>query len=258
VSAPAGDFDYESGGNGYAAQRRADPRIEAILHAALGSARTVVNVGAGAGSYEPRDRWVVAVEPSAAMRAQRPTESAPVVGAVAERLPFRDNSVDAALATYSVHQWRDGVAGLREMRRVSSGPVVIMTSDGDALEQFWLADYAPELIAAERRRYPAIEDIRATLGGRSSVEALPIPIDCHDGFTEAYYARPEAFLDPAVRRSQSAWGFVDDVAAERAVGRLRDHLESGEWDRRYGALRELPTYVGSLRIITALPAAADR
>ncbi len=144
----AGDFDYESGGTGYAVHRRTDPRIAALVHAALGDARTVVNVGAGAGSYEPIDRDVTAVEPSEAMRRQRPAHLAPAVDAVAEALPFPDGSFDAAMAMVTIHQWPDAERGLRELRRVSRGPVVILTFDGDALDEFWLAEYAPELIAA--------------------------------------------------------------------------------------------------------------
>ena len=249
----AGDFDYEAGGTGYAVHRRTDPRLAAYVHAALGGARTVVNVGAGAGSYEPDDRDVTAVEPSAAMRAQRPARLPPAVDAVAEALPFADGSFDAAMAMITVHQWPDAGRGLRELRRVSRGPVVVLTFDGDALDRFWLARYVPELIAAERRRYPAISAIRAALGGTSDVTPLPVPIDCVDGFTEAFYARPEQFLDPAVRRSQSAWGFVEPAVEERAVAALRRDLESGAWDLQYGPLRSAPEFSSSLRLITARP-----
>jgi SAM-dependent methyltransferase len=250
---PAGDVDYERGGVGYAGQRRTDPRIARLVHAALGGARSVVNVGAGAGSYEPADRQVTAVEPSAAMRAQRPAGLVPAIDATAEALPFADDAFDAALATVTVHQWGDPDRGLRELRRVARGPVVVLTFDGDALDRLWLAEYAPELIAAERRRYPALDRIRAVLGGTSTVVEVPIPIDCVDGFTEAYYARPEAFLDPAVRRSQSAWGFIDDATAQRSVERLRADLADGSWDRRFGALRDQAEFAGSLRLVTAVP-----
>lgn len=185
-----GDFDYEANGQGYALQRRPDPRIAAFVHEALGPARSVLNVGAGAGSYEPLDRLVLAVEPSAAMRAQRPPHLAPAIRAVAEDLPFDDLSVDAAMALVTVHQWADLARGLSEMRRVARGPVVVLTFDGDALDRFWLADYVPELVAVERRRYPPIERIGALIGKRSVVRPVPIPVDCRDGFTEAFYARP--------------------------------------------------------------------
>jgi SAM-dependent methyltransferase len=249
----AGDVDYHQHGEGYAAQRRTDPRIAAHVHGALGDARTVINVGAGAGSYEPTDRYVIAVEPSAAMRAQRPPHLSPAVDATAERLPFDDNSFDAAMATLTVHQWPDLTAGLRELRRVARGPVVVLTGDGDALDRLWLAEYAPELIAAERRRYPALDRIAAHIGATCAVRELPIPIDCVDGFTEAYYARPERFLDPRVRRSQSAWSFVDDADEDRAVQRLRRDLESGGWDERYGHLRSQPEFVGCMRLLVGTP-----
>jgi len=241
VMAGAGDFDYESHGQGYAAQRRTDPRIAALVHEALGGARTVLNVGAGAGSYEPKDRYVLAVEPSPAMRAQRPAHLAPAINAVAEHLPFDDDAVDAAMAMVTIHQWSDTNRGLRELRRVTRGPVVLLTFDPDAGDRFWLADYAPELIAAEHQRDPPIDSICATLGGPCTVHTVPIPIDCVDGFTEAYYARPEQFLDPAVRRSQSAWGFVDPAAEQKTVARLRDDLESGAWASATAAGAPHPT-----------------
>ena len=245
----AGDFDYELGGAGYAERRRTDPRIAARVHDALGPARTVLNVGAGTGSYEPADRQVTAVEPSATMRAQRPA-GRPAVDAVAERLPFADASFDAAMAVLTVHQWTDLDRGLRELRRVSRGPVVILTFDPDALEEFWLADYLPELMAGERRRFPSPARLARVLGG-GQVSELAIPLDCADGFLEAYYGRPEAFADPAVRRSQSSWSFLDPVLAERGLARLRADLASGEWDRRYGALRSQPEFAGSLRLVVS-------
>ncbi|MET0424742.1 MAG: class I SAM-dependent methyltransferase [Actinoplanes sp.] len=250
---PAGDFNYETQGQGYARVRRPDPRIAALVHSALGAARTVVNVGAGAGSYEPADRHVVAVEPSAAMRAQRPAEAAPAIRATAEDLPFDDDSFDAAMATVTVHQWRDAARGLAELRRVARGPVAVLTFDGDELDRHWLAAYAPELIAAERRRYPAVPVIAEAIGRTTDVIEVPIPRDCVDGFTEAFYARPEAFLDPAVRAAQSAWGFVSAEATDRAVAMLRTDLESGEWDNRYGRLRRQDWFLGSLRLLVGRP-----
>ena len=249
----AGDVDYETTGTGYASKRRTDPRIAALIGEALGDARTVLNVGAGAGSYEPLDRHVVAVEPSAAMRAQRLPHLAPAIDAVAEKLPFDDATFDAAMATVTVHQWRDARRGLSEMRRVTRGPVLILTFDGDALGHFWLAEYAPELIEAERKRFPALALIREALGGHTEVRGVPIPIDCVDGFTEAFYARPERMLEPAVRRGQSAWGFVEPGVEDRFERTLRADLASGAWDSRYGALRRAPYFDGSLRLVVARP-----
>jgi len=244
-----GDYDYERDGRRYASVRRTDPRIATLVEEALGSARTVLNVGAGSGSYEPADRYVVALEPSPAMRAQRPAHAVPAMDGVAQHLPFDDKSFDAAMATLTVHQWPDVGAGLHEMRRVARGPVVILTFDGDSLDRFWLADYAPELIEAERRRYPPLAVIDEALGGGAVVRAVPVPRDCVDGFTEAYFARPEAFLAEATRRSQSAWGFVEGDVEERFVRELRSDLETGAWDRRYGHLRSQQIFEGALRLV---------
>lgn len=249
----AGDFDYDTRGSGYSSYRRTDPRIAALVHKALGNARTVLNVGAGAGSYEPDDRYVVAVEPSAAMRAQRPASAVPAIDATAEWLPFDDDTFDAVMATVTVHQWSDTAKGLAELRRVSRGPVVMLTFDGDALDLLWLAEYAPELIAAERRRYPAVRVIAAAIGATCDVIPVPIPVDCVDGFTEAFFARPERFLDPRVRAAQSAWGFVEPDAITAGMERLRADLESGEWDARYGHLRTQTEFIGSLRLLVGRP-----
>jgi len=253
--APAGDFDYERNGWGYSARRRPDPRIAALIHRALGDARTVLNVGAGAGSYEPDDRYVVAVEPSAAMRAQRPPDRVPAIDATAERLSSDDDSFDAAMATVTIHQWSDPDIGLREMRRVSRGVVVILTFDAPALEDFWLRDYWPEVIAVEQQRFPAISHVVRTLGGNSEVISVPIPRDCTDGFGEAYYARPEALLDADVRAATSGWMLADADAVRRGVDKLAADLSSGAWDERYGELRHQPERIGAVRLIIARPAA---
>jgi ubiquinone/menaquinone biosynthesis C-methylase UbiE len=247
----SGDVDYGVIGAGYATFRRTDARIEALVHAALGDARTVLNVGAGAGSYEPDDRHVVAVEPSAAMRAQRPSHRVPAVRAVAADLPFDDGSFDAAMALVTVHQWPDLRAGLDEVRRVTRGPLVVLTFDPEALDAFWLAHYAPDLIEAERGRYPTMPALADALGGTVTASVVPIPRDCTDGFTEAYYARPERMLDPDGRRAQSAWAFVTPESQQRSADALAADLASGEWDRRWGALRERETYEGSLRLVVA-------
>jgi hypothetical protein len=245
----AGDADYGVIGGKYAIHRRPDPRIAAQIERALGAARTVLNVGAGAGSYEPTDRVVTAVEPSASMRAQRPARLSPAIDGVAEHLPFSDASFDASLATFSVHQWSDFAAGLREMRCVTRGPVVIMTCDPDELDRFWLAAYAPEVIAVEARRYPPI----AAALGPPAAAAQPVPIlhDCADGFNEAYYARPECLLDPAARLACSAWHFVGETPAARFVTALGGDLSDGAWDRKYGHFRKLPLFDGSLKLVVA-------
>jgi hypothetical protein len=200
----AGDVDYARCGIGYAGRRRTDPSIAALIHEALGSAQTALNVGVSAGSYEPAERHVVAVEPSESMIAQRPSHLVPATRAMAGALPLGDGTVDASMAVITVHQWPDPTAGLAEMRRVTRGPVVILTFDPDGVGQLWLSEYVPELFAVEAGRYPSIATIATTLDPGSSVHPVPIPFDCVDGFTEAFYGRPEAFLDPAVRRSQSA------------------------------------------------------
>lgn len=247
----AGDADYAVIGGGYRDYRRPEPSFEAAISDALGDARRVLNVGAGAGSYEPADREVTPVEPSASMRAQRPAHLADAVDAVAESLPFADAAFDAAMTTFSVHQWRDLEAGLGELRRVARGPVVIMTCDPDRLDRSWLNEYAPEVITTEARRYPSLERLAAGLGGQVEVIRLPIPLDCTDGFSEAYYGRPEMLLDPGARRANSAWSFVDEAEAAASVERLRSALESGEWDRRHGELRTAPRFDGSLVLVVA-------
>ncbi len=246
---PAGNFDYERGGQVYSSSRRADPRIAAQIRAALGDAQTLINVGAGAGSYEPADVSVTAVEPSATMRAERPEHLATAIDAVAEDLPFPADSFDAALASITIHQWRDLAKGLRELRRVARGPVVVMTFDPLALRDFWLSEYAPEMMEHECGRMPLIDRIDELLGGHCSIETVPLATECTDGFAEAYFGRPEALLDDRVRRSQSAWGFVDESIERRSVEALRTSLASGAWDRQHAELRSLSEYWGSLRLV---------
>ena len=247
----AGDADYGKIGGTYSRFRQPDPRIAAQIIAALGAAETVLNVGAGAGSYEPTDRWVAAVEPAAAMRVQRPAHLARAVAAVAEALPFKSGSVDAALAIFSVHQWRDLSRGLAEMRRVARGPVIILTCDPDALNRYWLADYAAEILRVEASRYPPISSLIEKLGGQCQVIEVPIPLDCRDGFNEAYYGRPEMFLNPDARLACSSWSLVAPAVVARFVARLADDLASGTWDRKFGGLRTQPWFDGPLRLVVA-------
>jgi hypothetical protein len=248
----AGDANYGVIGVRYAAFRRPDPRIAELIEKALGEARTVLNVGAGAGSYEPLGRAVTAVEPSAAMRSQRPAGRAPAIDAVAENLPFAADSFDAAMSTFSVHQWKDLDAGLREVRRVTKGPVVIMTCEPTELDCFWLQRYCPEVLAVEADRYPPTQKIAASLGRHSQILPVPIPLDCTDGFNEAYYGRPEMLLDREARRACSAWSFVGDDIVKRFESELRGDLQSGRWDQRYSHFRTRPFFEGSLKIIAGL------
>ncbi len=183
------------------------------------------------------------------MRSQRPRHLAPAIDAVAENLPYPDDTFDAGLASVTIHQWRDLCGGLSEIRRFTRGPVIILTFDPDSLRQFWLAEYAPELMAHESRRMPPIELILELLGGQATVQHIPLPADRADGFAEALFARPEALLDEGVRRSQSAWGFVDSHVEERSVEALRSALADGTWDDRHGAFRTAADYPGSLRLI---------
>ncbi|MBR7834551.1 class I SAM-dependent methyltransferase [Actinospica durhamensis] len=249
----AGDADYGAIGPGYRDFRRPEARIAALIEQSLAGARTVLNVGAGAGSYESSGFEVTPVEPSAAMRAQRPAHLAPAIDAVAEDLPFADGAFDAAMTTFSVHQWSEMEQGLREMRRVTRGPVLVLTCDPDLVRDFWLYRYAPLVLDTEARRYPRIEEITRILGGRAEVTNVPIPRACTDGFNEAYYARPEMLLDPAARKACSAWSFVEPEVSARYTGHLRAELESGAWDEAYGPLRAQEDYQGSLVLISALP-----
>jgi hypothetical protein len=245
----AGDANYGAIGRRYADFRKPDPRIAELIEKALGDARTIVNVGAGAGSYEPVGRQVTAVEPSQSMRDQRPPHLPAAIDTVAEHLPFDDASFDAAMSTFSVHQWKDLDAGLRELRRVTRCPVVIMTCEPAELDRFWLHAYCPEVIAVEAVRYPPVEQIARTLGARSEILPVPIPLDCTDGFNEAYYGRPDMLLDPDARLACSAWSFVKDDVVRRFEDTLGGDLRSGRWDQRYGRLREQPFFEGSLKLI---------
>ncbi len=240
--------DYEHHGRTYAQHRRSDPRIAARIHAALGDARTVLNVGAGAGSYEPADRWVLAVEPSETMRAQRPPDAAPAIAAYAESLPFDDGAFDAAMACVTIHHWNPPEVGLAELRRVSRGPVVVFTFELDSLPA-WQHEFLDEGLVRERPRFPAIDDIAAALGGRTRIERLPTPGDCADGFFEAFWRRPEGLLDPAVRSAQSMWALLEPGVEQRIVNRLAVSLDSGAWDAEHGYLREQDSFQGALRLV---------
>ena len=220
---------YDAIGVTYAATRRTEPRIGARIWAALGDARTVLNVGAGTGSYEPRGREVIAVEPSPVMRAQRPPGAARCLAASAVSLPFADQSFDAAMAVLSDHHWPDSIVGLREMRRVARR-VVVFQFDTSRPEQFWLTrDYLPEF-GQLARPGPTLQDRADAID--ASMQPVPIPWDCADGFFHAHWRRPEAYLRNDVRQGTSVWARVGRAAEERAVRKLRDDLASGRWAER--------------------------
>jgi SAM-dependent methyltransferase len=227
---------YDTIGRGYAAERHTDPRIEAPIRRALGEAARVVNVGAGTGSYEPVDRFVIAVEPSTEMIAQRAAGAAPVVRGVAEALPFADGRFDAAMAILTMHHWTDWQAGIAEARRVA-GRLVIFTATIEVFADNWLvADYFPGIIDIDRDRFPTTDELAVEMGGATVGEVL-VPRDCVDGFTGAYWARPEAYLSPDVRRGMSGFAALDPDVVAKGLERLAGDLESGRWDERYGALR---------------------
>jgi hypothetical protein len=239
---------YDTIGATYTVTRRTEPRIAAQVWAALGDAQTVLNVGAGTGSYEPPGRDVTAVEPSAVMRAQRPAGAAPCIAATAESLPFEDQSFDAAMAIATIDHWQDPIAGLREMRRVARR-VVVLTKDFRDSDLFWLnRDYLPEFAGLLAGRPSLTELVRAI---EARLEPVLIPWDCADGFYEAYWRRPEAYLDEHVRCGISIWARVGPDAEKRAVHSLRDDLASGRWAERHRDLVHLDAAELGLRLLIA-------
>jgi SAM-dependent methyltransferase len=238
---------YDSIGKGYTAVRREDPRIAARIRAALGDARTVLNVGAGTGAYEPSDLDVVAVEPSEVMIAQRPEGAAPVVRAHAEELPFADGSFDAAMAVLSDHHWEDHERGLAELRRVARR-VVLFTWDPATSRGTWVVS---EYFSCFEDLIPDGYELGMTLerlgGGR--IEPVPIPHDCLDGFYHAYWRRPEAYLDARVRAGISAFALMEKACLEEGVARLAADLDSGAWHRRHADLLELEELDCGYRLI---------
>ncbi len=248
-SVPSAAQLYDTIGTAYTVTRRTEPRIAAQVWAALGDARTVLNVGAGTGSYEPPDREVTAVEPSAVMRAQRPAGAAQCIAATAESLPFEDQSFDAAMAFATVHHWQEPIAGLLEMRRVARRVVVFTcdTTDRSWRGRFWLTrDYLPEVAAS---RIGLATGLARAIGAQ--MEPVLIPRDCVDGFFEAYWGRPEAYLDENVRRGMSVWTGVGPDAEQRAVRRLRADLASGRWAERNRELADLDAAELGLRLLVA-------
>jgi SAM-dependent methyltransferase len=239
---------YDTIGIDYARLRQPDPRIAARIEAALGDARSVLNVGAGTGSYEPASREVTALEPSAEMIRQRPPGSAPVIQGSAEALLFADQSFDAVMAVLTIHHWDDQRTGLAELRRVSRGPVVILTYD-PAFRGFWLADdYLPGLIALDEKRMPPLELYGEVLGP-VRIDPVPIPHDCIDGFLCAYWRRPQAYLDPRLRAAISSFHLLGDVTTELA--RLEADLASGAWAARHGDLLDREELDLGYRLVVA-------
>jgi SAM-dependent methyltransferase len=246
-------FDYDTKDHNYASVRKADPRIGQYVTDALHDASTVLNVGAGTGSYEPTGKYVVAVEPSSVMRQKRMASGkTPAINAKADSLPFDDKSFDAAMMVLTIHHWPDLKKGLEEVKRVTRNKIVILTYDPNQLDVFWNAHYFPELIEVERRRYPQLSRISEYLDRPMNVSSIAIPLDCTDGFQEAFYGRPEAFLDGEVRNAQSAWGFLDESTHAQCVERLRADLSSGRWDELYGEHRTLQSFAGAYRMVEIL------
>lgn len=246
---------YDAIGIDYARFRTEDPKIAALVHAALGDAKTVVNVGAGAGSYEPDDRWVLAVEPSDVMAAQRPPHRRPALRGSAGTLPLRDASVDAAMAMVTIHHWdEERGRGVRELRRVARGPVVILTYDAEVSAKMWLmADYLPEVAALDRRIFPPLDAVARWLGGTSEVTVIPLSRSTPDRMLGAFWAHPEWVLDPGARAATSGFARMDPAVVARVVAAVKRDLESGEWDRRHGGLRDLDEYDAGLRLLVANP-----
>jgi SAM-dependent methyltransferase len=244
---------YDRIGGQYRRGRQEDPRIAARILAALDNASPVVNVGAGSGSYEPRDRPVVAAEPSAVMLSQRPAGAAAAVRAVAEALPFGDGAFGAAMGVLTVHHWRDRARGLAEMRRVSRGPVVLFLRDPQAVPSWWLHHYFPATARLEASRETPLGQMTQMLGRRLDVIPVPIPADCTDGFNAAYWRRPEAYLDPEVWRPMSALALIPEADRADGMRRLRADLDNGQWDRRWGHLLALDELDLGYRVVTARP-----
>ncbi len=238
---------YDTIGLNYADLRRPDARLAKAIHAALGPGRSVINVGAGTGSYEPRDRHVIAVEPSIEMIRKRPAGAAPAIQASAEALPFDNGSFDSSMAILTVHHWQDKPAGLRELRRVTRGRVVLLTFD--PASRPWLTDYLPELAALDEAQMPKMSDYEKWLGP-VQVTPVPIPHDCTDGFLYAYWRRPQAYLDPRARSGSSSFWTLPDVGKE--MERLADDLATGAWDRRYASLLSLAEYDAGYRLVITL------
>lgn len=237
---------YDSIGIDYAQLRKPDVRIAVAIRTALGEAETILNVGAGTGSYEPVDREVTAVEPSLEMIRQRKPSAAKVIQASAENLPFQDDAFDASMAILTVHHWPNKEMGLREMRRVTRGRTVLLTFD--PAHRPWLTDYLPELAELDEAQMPAMSDYQRWLGAVRVVPLL-VPYDCSDGFLYAYWRRPEAYLDVRIRTGSSSFSAISNT--ESGLRRLKQDLEAGQWERRYAALVSQDAYDAGYRLVVA-------
>jgi SAM-dependent methyltransferase len=244
--------NYDQIGVNYASTRQADPRFAAQIREALGDAKSVVNVGAGSGSYEPVDRFMVAVEPSQVMIRQRPPLSAPAVRGVAERLPFADDTFDVAMAVFTLHHWQDLDGGLSELRRVARKRIVVLMSDPGVEESFWLnRDYFPTMTQHDRRLLTSADDVLRRLGGMGTIKTVLVPHDCLDGFCSAYWRRPDAYLDPVVRSGISYFSILDKDVIEQGLEQLSRDLAGGAWESRFGHLRQLEELDTGQRLIVA-------
>jgi len=242
---------YDRIGRTYGAIRQADRRLAEPIWQALGDARSVVNVGAGTGSYEPPDRHVTAVDPSEVMIAQRAPGAAPAIQAAAEQLPFADDSFDAAMAILTIQHWSDVNAGLAEMRRVARRRIVVVTFDLHVAHDLWIVrDYLPEIVPNNIQAFPSMTQLLDALP-KVTVQPLLAPRDCTDRMFATLWARPEQYLDPQVRAATSTWDQIPAAGSARALRQLRRDLASGKWDERYGHLRTTPVWDVGLRLIRA-------
>jgi len=242
---------YDSIGTNYALRRNADPFIASLILDALGDAKRIVNVGSGSGSYEPSDRFVVGVDPSMTMLAQRPETAGPRLLARAEDLPFEDDSFDASMAVLTVHHWSDRSAGYEELKRVAPKRVVL-TYEPDLHGRLWIvADYVPEIARLDEQRPGFCVDEVARGVDATEILPVPVPANCLDGFIMAYWRRPEAFFDPEVRKATSGFSLVGEEAVSRGLAKLRSDLDSGMWHKRHGELLELDHYDAGLRLLVS-------
>jgi len=246
---------YDDIGRGYASTRRQDPRLAARIAEALGGAVSVVNVGAGTGLYEPSDRYVLAIEPSDVMAAQRDTTAVPALRGEAHCLPLRTGSVDAAMAVLSLHHWdAQQEQGVRELRRVARGPVILVTYEPAVCEEMWLVrDYLPEVAELDRRIAPSTAQLVTWLGGKTRVDVVPVPRDTPDWTLMSFWAHPERVLDVAARNATSGFARMTADVVARVVAAVQRDLQDGSWERRYGQLRQLSEYDAGLRLIVNTP-----